>query len=355
MQHFEQIKEESIEKIEASQNLSSLEEVRVALLGKQGKITQSMKTLATLSPAERKEQGIILNQLRDQLTNLIEEKKALLKSQELSQRLTLENTDVSLPVRPEMKGFFHPLSQALFEITEIFTSMGFSVVEGPHIERDDYNFDALNIPPEHPARQEHDTFYMPIGKDGLKKVLRTHTSPVEVRTMLSRKPPICIISPGRVFRSDYDQTHTPTFHQVEGLIIAEEIHMGHLKYCIREFCRRIFNIPNLPVRFRPSYFPFTEPSAEVDIGCLRRKGELVLGQGDDWLEIMGCGMLHPNVLENCHINPTRFQGLAFGMGIERIAMLKYGIPDLRSFYETDIRWLRRYGFSIAEGLGRGES
>ncbi len=350
MQTLQRMKDHWVREIKASRDLPSLDQVRIAAFGKQGEVTQEMKSLATLSPDEKKERGAALNQLRDYLTTLIEDKRVEMKSQELEQRLALESIDVSLPVRPELKGAFHPLSQALFEIIEIFQTMGFSVAEGPHIEEDYYNFDALNIPPEHPARQEHDTFYMPAGEDGIKKVLRTHTSPVQIRTMLEGSPPIRIIAPGRVFRSDYDQTHTPTFHQVEGLMIGETIHMGHLKHCMTEFFRRMFSIPSLPVRFRPSYFPFTEPSAEVDIGYSRKSGKLILGQGDDWLEILGCGMVHPNVLENCNIDPARFQGFAFGMGIERIAMLKYGIPDLRLFYETDIRWLRRYGFSIAEGL-----
>lgn len=353
MQTLQIMKDRWIRKIEASADLSSLDQVRIAAFGKQGEVTQEMKNLATLSPEERKERGAALNQLRDYLTTLMEAKRIEMKSQELAERLALESMDVSLPIRPELKGAFHPLSQALFEVIEIFKSMGFSVVEGPHIEEDYYNFDALNIPPEHPARQEHDTFYMPTREDGVKKVLRTHTSPVQIRAMLAGKPPIRMIAPGRTFRSDYDQTHTPTFHQIEGLMIGETIHMGHLKYCITKFCRHMFHIPALPVRFRPSYFPFTEPSAEVDIGCSRSGGQLILGQGNDWLEILGCGMVHPNVLENCKIDSARFQGFAFGMGIERVAMLKYGIPDLRSFYETDVRWLRRYGFSIAEGLMGG--
>jgi len=230
------------------------------------------------------------------------------------------------------------------EIVAIFGEMGFAVAEGPHIEEDFYNFTALNIPPEHPARQEHDTFYLPERPDGTRLVLRTHTSPVQIRTMLAQKPPIRIIVPGRTFRCDHDATHSPMFHQVEGLVIDRTTHMGHLKGCLIEFCRAFFDVDDLPVRFRPSYFPFTEPSAEVDIGCSRAGGELKIGAGGDWLEILGSGMVHPQVLKNCGIDPSEYQGFAFGMGIERVAMLKYGIPDLRTFYESDLRWLRHYGF-----------
>ena len=222
--------------------------------------------------------------------------------------------------------------------------MGFTVAEGPDIEDDFHNFTALNIPPEHPARQEHDTFYLPERDDGSRMVLRTHTSPVQIRTMQKTAPPIRIIVPGRTFRADSDATHSPMFHQVEGLVIDETTHMGHLKGTLIEFCRAVFGVEDLPVRFRPSYFPFTEPSAEVDIGCSRQDGQLKIGAGDEWLEILGCGMVHPKVLENCGIDPGRYQGFAFGVGVERIAMLKYGIPDLRPFFDSDLRWLRHYGF-----------
>ena len=256
------------------------------------------------------------------------------------------------------EGRIHPISQTIDEIVAIFGEMGFVVAEGPHIEEDFYNFTALNIPPEHPARQEHDTFYLPerLGRrsntagtlaavdDGSRLVLRTHTSPVQIRTMLAQQPPIRIIVPGRTFRADHDATHSPMFHQVEGLVVDRAIHMGHLKGCLIEFCRAFFGVDDLPVRFRPSYFPFTEPSAEVDIGCSRAGGRLEIGAGGDWLEILGSGMVHPKVLQNCGIDPAQYQGFAFGMGIERVAMLKYGIPDLRTFYESDLRWLRHYGF-----------
>jgi len=272
----------------------------------------------------------------------------------LQERLEKEKIDVTLPPRPQPCGTIHPISQALYEMIAIFKNMGFSVAEGPDIEDDFYNFTALNIPPEHPARQDHDTFYLPPVEEGAeRRVLRTHTSPVQIRTMLAKKPPLRIIAPGRTYRSDYDATHTPTFHQIEGLYVAENVHMGHLKACLQTFLREMFNQPTLPLRFRPGYFPFTEPSAEVDIACYRKEGQLIVGPGQDWLEILGCGMIHPKVLENCGIDSTKYQGFAFGMGIERVAMLKYGIPDLRSFYEADIRWLRHYGFSPFEALMEG--
>jgi phenylalanyl-tRNA synthetase alpha chain len=255
-----------------------------------------------------------------------------------------DRVDITLPVRPEREGRLHPISQTFDEIIAIFGEMGFAVAEGPDIEDDFHNFTALNIPPEHPARQMHDTFYLPEKEDGERLLLRTHTSPVQIRTMQSSEPPLRIIVPGRTYRCDSDMTHTPMFHQVEGLIVDETTHMGHLKGCLIEFCRAYFEVDDVPVRFRPSYFPFTEPSAEVDIGCSRAGGELKIGEGDDWLEILGCGMVHPKVLAACGVDPEKYQGFAFGMGIERIAMLKYGIPDLRTFFDADLRWLRHYGF-----------
>jgi len=290
------------------------------------------------------------------VADAIEARKTELADTELDSRLMDERVDVTLPVRPQSSGRIHPISQTIDEVVAIFGEMGFVVAEGPDIEEDWYNFTSLNIPPEHPARQEQDTFYLPERPDGSRMLLRTHTSPVQIRHMQTTKPPIRIIVPGRTFRADYDATHTPMFHQVEGLVIDESTHMGHLKGTLIEFCRAFFQVDDLPVRFRPSYFPFTEPSAEVDIGCSRKGGELKIGAGDDWLEILGCGMVHPKVLENCGIDSTRYQGYAFGMGIERIAMLKYGIPDLRTFFESDLRWLRHYGFvpleapSLVRGL-----
>ncbi|MDH3703998.1 MAG: phenylalanine--tRNA ligase subunit alpha, partial [Alphaproteobacteria bacterium] len=275
----------------------------------------------------------------------------------LEASLTGEMLDVTLPVRPERQGLLHPISQTVDEVIAILGEMGFTVAEGPDIEDDFHNFTALNIPPEHPARQMHDTFYLPEKPDGSRMVLRTHTSPVQIRTMENTEPPIRVIAPGRTYRCDSDITHTPMFHQVEGLVIDKSVHFGHLKGCLMDFCSAYFEVPDLPLRFRPSFFPFTEPSAEVDIGCSRDGGTLKIGAGDDWLEILGCGMVHPNVLNACGIDSAEYQGFAFGMGIERLAMLKYGIPDLRTFFESDLRWLRHYGFlsletpSLLRGLG----
>jgi phenylalanyl-tRNA synthetase alpha chain len=344
--------------IDAATSREALEQVRVAALGRKGSITERMKGLGTLDPEARKAAGAALNALKDEIAAAIERAAGGLAAGELEARLATERIDVSLPVRPEPEGRVHPISQTIDELVAIFGEMGFTVAEGPHIEDDFHNFTALNIPPEHPARQEHDTFYLPEKPDGSRRVLRTHTSPVQIRTMLRDKPPLRIIVPGRTFRCDHDATHSPMFHQVEGLVIDKATHMGHLKGCLIEFCRNFFDVDDLPVRFRPSYFPFTEPSAEVDIGCSRANGEFKIGAGADWLEILGSGMVHPKVLANCGIDPNEYQGFAFGMGIERIAMLKYGIPDLRTFYESDLRWLRHYGFvpldvpSMVGGLSR---
>ncbi|MDG3440726.1 phenylalanine--tRNA ligase subunit alpha [Nitrospirillum amazonense] len=342
----------------AAPDLAALEEVRVDALGKKGRITGLMKDMGSLTPDERRERGQALNAVKEEISQALDARRQVLKAEALAQRLEAERIDVSLPARPEVEGRVHPISQTVEEMIAIFADMGFTVAEGPDIETDFNNFTALNIPPEHPARQMHDTFYLPNGPDGGTRVLRTHTSPVQIRTMLAGEPPIRIIAPGRTYRSDYDQTHTPMFHQIEGLVIGENIHMGHLKGTLLEFCRAFFQVDDLPLRFRPSFFPFTEPSAEVDIGCSRKGGELKLGNYGDWLEILGCGMVHPKVLENCGIDSTRWQGFAFGMGIERVAMLKYGIPDLRTFFEADLRWLKHYGFvpldvpSLAQGLTR---
>jgi phenylalanyl-tRNA synthetase alpha chain len=344
--------------IDAATSREALEQVRVAALGRKGSITERMKGLGTLDPEARKAAGAALNALKDEIAAAIERAAGGLAARELEARLATERIDVSLPVRPEPEGRVHPISQTIDELVAIFGEMGFTVAEGPHIEDDFHNFTALNIPPEHPARQEHDTFYLPEKPDGSRRVLRTHTSPVQIRTMLRDKPPLRIIVPGRTFRCDHDATHSPMFHQIEGLVIDKATHMGHLKGCLIEFCRNFFDVDDLPVRFRPSYFPFTEPSAEVDIGCSRANGEFKIGAGADWLEILGSGMVHPKVLANCGIDPNEYQGFAFGMGIERIAMLKYGIPDLRTFYESDLRWLRHYGFvpldvpSMVGGLSR---
>jgi phenylalanyl-tRNA synthetase alpha chain len=304
-----------------------------------------MKGLGALSPEARREAGQRANALKDEIASALDARKAALGASALDARLAAERLDMTLPARPAAEGRIHPVSQTMDEIIAIFGAMGFELAEGPDIEDDFHNFTALNIPPEHPARQMHDTFYFPERADGSRLLLRTHTSPVQIRAMKRSTPPLRLIVPGRTYRSDSDMTHTPMFHQVEGLVVDEHAHMGHLKGCLIEFCRAYFEVPDVPVRFRPSFFPFTEPSAEVDIGCSRKGGELKIGAGEDWLEILGCGMVHPRVLANGGIDPAKYQGFAFGMGIERIAMLKYGIPDLRTFYESDLRWLRHYGFS----------
>jgi len=337
------LKQELLASVAAAKDAAALDNVRVHALGKKGRITELMKTLGALAPDIRKERGAALNVLKDEIATQIDAKQKQLAGAELQSRLEHERIDVTLAPRPAAEGRVHPISQTIDEIVSIFGSMGFTVAKGPDIESDEYNFTKLNIPADHPARDMQATFYLPQTGEH-PTVLRTQTSPVQIRTMMKEKPPIRVIAPGRTYRCDYDMTHTPMFHQVEGLVIDETTHMGHLKGCLMDFLRAFFNIKDLPVRFRPSYFPFTEPSAEVDIGCSRKGGELKLGAGGDWLEILGCGMVHPNVLKNCGIDPEKYQGFAFGMGIERIAMLKYGIPDLRTFFEADQRWLKHYGF-----------
>mgnify|MGYP001809590230 CR=1 FL=1 len=352
------LKEELLSQVASAADLAALDEIRVTALGKKGRITGLMKELGALSVEEKKARGQALNALKDEIAAALDARKADLAAAHLARKLEAERIDVTLPVRPQTEGRIHPISQTIDEIVAIFAEMGFTVADGPDIEDDFHNFTALNFPVGHPARDMHDTFYLPDAADGRKMLLRTHTSPVQVRTMLKKKPPIRVIIPGRTFRSDYDMTHTPMFHQVEGLVIDRGITLGHLKGCLIDFCRAFFDVDDLPLRFRPSFFPFTEPSAEVDIGCSRKGGELKLGNFGDWLEILGCGMVHPNVLEACGVDSTRYQGFAFGMGIERIAMLKYGIPDLRTFFEADLRWLKHYGFvpldvpSLAHGLTR---
>ena len=329
--------------VQAADSLEALEDVRVRALGRRGSVTALMKSLGQAAPEERRERGQALNRLKQAVADAIDARKAALAEAELERRLASERIDVTLPVRPAPEGSLHPISQTIDEIVQIFGEMGFRWAEGPDVEDDWYNFTALNIPPEHPARQEMDTFYL-AGEAGARPVLRTHTSPVQIRTMQETPPPLRVIVPGRTYRSDHDATHSPMFHQVEGLAIDRSIHMGHLKGCLIAFCRAFFGVADLPVRFRPSHFPFTEPSAEVDIGCTREGGQLRIGAGGDWLEILGSGMVHPKVIANCGLDPEEWQGFAFGMGIERIAMLKYGIPDLRMMYESDLRWLRHYGF-----------
>jgi len=354
----EKLKTELLAEVAAADSLAVLEEVRVRALGQNGAVTRLMKALGQLPPEERKAQGQANNAVKVAVSEAIEARKAALEAAALDARLAHERIDVTLPPRPEAQGFVHPISQTMDELMAIFGEMGFTVAEGPDIEDDFHNFTALNIPEEHPARQMHDTFYFPADGDGQAKLLRTHTSPVQIRTMMTSPPPHRIVAPGRTYRCDSDLTHTPMFHQIEGLVIDKSTHMGHLKGCLEDFCRAYFEMDDLPLRFRPSYFPFTEPSCEVDIGCSRAGGELKIGAGDDWLEILGAGMVHPNVLANCGLDAGEWQGFAFGLGIERVAMLKYGIPDLRTFFETDLRWLRHYGFaaldqpSLIGGLAR---
>jgi len=345
MDDLEHLRSELESAVTGAADLAELDAIRVAALGKKGRITALMKGMAAMDAEQRRAAGAALNALKSHIADAIDARRTALADAALDSRLASERVDVTLPPRPERTGTIHPISQTIDEVVAIFGEMGFEVAEGPDIEDDWHNFTALNIPAEHPARQEMDTFYLPGDGDDHRMVLRTHTSPVQIRVMQNRPPPLRIIVPGRTFRSDSDATHSPMFHQVEGLVVDEATHMGHLKGCLIEFCRAFFDIDDLPVRFRPSYFPFTEPSAEVDIGCTRQGGTLRIGHGDDWLEILGSGMVNPRVLENCGVDSTRYQGFAFGMGLERIAMLKYGIPDLRTFFDSDLRWLRHYGFS----------
>lgn len=348
MEDLQELENEIVATITACDNLPRLEEIRVSEVGKKGRVSLLMRELGSMTPEEKKAFGPKLNGLKTLIMQAITDHKAQLEDQELNRRLQSERVDITLPSVDENAGSIHPITQVMDQVTEIFTELGFSVVEGPEIEEDFYNFTALNIPEEHPARQMHDTFYFPEDADGNRKVLRTHTSPVQIRTMLSGPPPYRIIAPGRTYRCDSDATHTPMFHQVEALVIDKDIHMGHLKWCIEEFCRKFFELDDVKIRFRPSYFPFTEPSAEVDIGCAFKDGEILIGEGDDWLEIMGCGMVNDRVLENVNLDPGEYQGFAFGMGLDRIAMLKWGIPDLRDFFAADLRWLKHYGFAALD-------
>ena len=340
--------------IAAAGDETALETVRVAALGKKGSISALLSTLGKMAPDERKTQGAAINLAKDRVTEALAVRRDVLKSAALDARLASETIDVTLPLRETAAeaGRIHPLSQVMDELTTIFADMGFSVAEGPDIETDDYNFTKLNFPVGHPAREMHDTFFFHPKQDpgsapeagGSRMLLRTHTSPVQVRTMLSQKPPIRVICPGRTYRIDSDATHTPQFHQVEGLVIDKGSHLGHLNWILHEFCKAFFEVDHINMRFRPSFFPFTEPSLEVDIQCRRDKGEIRFGEGEDWLEILGCGMVHPNVLRACGIDPDEYQGFAWGMGIDRIAMLKYGMPDLRQLFDSDVRWLSHYGF-----------
>ncbi|MEL6701760.1 MAG: phenylalanine--tRNA ligase subunit alpha, partial [Pseudomonadota bacterium] len=325
---------------------AALEDLRVQAVGKKGEISLKMRELGKMTPEERQVAGPALNALKDEINSALSARKAAMADAALEERLATEWLDVTLPGRGRPQGTVHPISQVTEEVSAIFADMGFSVAEGPRVETDWYVFDALNIPGHHPARAEMDTFYMKTkDNDGKPFVLRTHTSPVQLRSMEKHGAPLRVICPGGVYRADYDQTHTPMFHQVEGLAIDRDISMANLKWVLEEFCRAFFEVDDVELRFRASHFPFTEPSAEVDIRCSWDKGTLKIGEGDDWLEILGSGMVHPKVLQNGGIDPAEWQGFAFGMGIDRIAMLKYGIPDLRAFFDSDLRWLRHYGFA----------
>ena len=328
-----------LEELKLISSIDSLEALRIKYLGKKGLVSLEMKSLSSLSIEEKKIKGQELNTFKSFFEKEIQNKRSEIETSSINEKLRKENIDATLPPRNFETGRLHPISQTTYKIIEIFGNMGFSVKSGPDIETDFNNFTALNIPDHHPAREMQDTFYLD------KKVLRTHTSPVQVRTMLESKPPIRIIVPGRTYRSDSDSTHTPMFHQVEGLLIDEKSTMSHLKGCLIDFLKEFFEISDLKYRFRPSYFPFTEPSAEMDIAYTKTNNVLKFGEGDEWLEILGCGMVNPIVLENCKIDSKKFQGFAFGMGIERLSMLKYGITDIRSFYESDFRWIQHYGFN----------
>ncbi|MBT9292459.1 phenylalanine--tRNA ligase subunit alpha [Prosthecodimorpha staleyi] len=340
------VEEAILTDIGAAADEAALEAVRVAALGKKGSISERMKTLGALAPDERKAAGAAINAVKDRVSEALATRRVVLKDAALAERLARETVDVTLPARPNPagEGRIHPISQVVDELTAIFADMGFRVAEGPDVETDYYNFTALNFPVGHPAREMHDTFFFHPDANGERKLLRTHTSPVQIRTMETEKPPIRVIIPGRTYRCDSDQTHTPMFHQVEGLVIDKTSTIGTMKWVLQEFCRAFFEVDHVEMRFRPSFFPFTEPSMEVDIRCDRSGPEIKFGEGDDWLEILGCGMIHPNVLKFGGIDPDEYQGFAWGMGIDRIAMLKYGMPDLRAFFDADARWIRHYGF-----------
>jgi phenylalanyl-tRNA synthetase alpha chain len=336
---------EIVSAVEASADLAGLDAVRVTSLGKSGSISALLKGLGAMGPDERREQGPLINGLRDRVQAALAERKTALEAAALDAQLAAERLDLTLPAPPRRRGSVHPTMQVMDEMTAIFAEMGFAVADGPDIEDDFHNFTALNFPPKHPARETHDTFFFSPNEAGERMLLRTHTSPVQIRTMVSQAPPIRIIAPGRTYRKDSDQTHTPMFHQVEGLVIDRNIHMGHLKWTLETFVGRFFETSDVVTRFRPHHFPFTEPSAELDVQCDRTGGELKVGQGSSWLEVLGCGMVHPNVIKNCGLDPDEWQGFAFGMGVDRLAMLKYGVPDLRDMFASDVRWLAHYGFS----------
>ena len=346
------LEKETLAAIQAASDEASLETVRVAALGKKGSISELLKTLGAMSPDERKEKGPQINGLKDRVNDALLARRTALKDAALDARLATEKIDVTLPVRESgnARGRIHPISQVIDELTTIFADMGFAVAEGPEVEDDWHNFTALNIPETHPARAMHDTFYFPeeAAVDGKRMLLRTHTSPVQIRTMLSQKPPIRVIAPGRVYRSDSDATHTPMFHQIEGLVIDKGIHMGHLKWTLETFLKAFFERDDVVLRLRPSYFPFTEPSAEVDVGYTLVNGKRVIGGSEGWMEVLGSGMVHPRVIAACGLDPNEYQGFAFGTGVDRLAMLKYGMDDLRAFFDGDLRWLKHYGFAALD-------
>lgn len=346
MNDIHALQQQLLTAIEAASDEAALEQIRVATLGKKGSISELLKSLGSLSPIERKTKGPLYNGLRDRVGEALAAKRSALADAALDTRLAFERLDATLPARSESSGTIHPVSQVLDELTAIFADLGFAIAEGPDVEFDDYNFTKLNIPPDHPARQMQATFFLAPQADGSRHLLRTHTSPVQVRTMLAQKPPIRIVCPGRAYRVDSDATHSPMFHQFEILAIDEGLHLGHLRWTIEEFCKAFFEVDKVDLRARPSFFPFTEPSVEWDLRCDRSvPGQIKYGSGNDWLELGGSGEVHPRVLEMCGIDPERYQGFAFGGGLDRLAMLKYGVPDIRGFFESDVRWLRHYGFA----------
>ena len=346
---LDQLKQDMLARIAAAPDLAAIEQERVAALGKQGVVTQLLKTLGAMTPEQRQSEGPRIHALRETVTEAIAARKMALEEAQLERRLATETLDMSLPVEPSAQGSVHPVSQVMYELAEIFADLGFAVATGPEIEDDWRNFTALNIPESHPARAMHDTFYFEqTDSAGHRMLLRTHTSPVQIRTMMSEEPPIYVIAPGRTYRSDSDATHTPMFHQVEGLVIDKGITLGHLKWTLETFLKAFFERDDIVLRLRPSYFPFTEPSAEVDVGYTIQKGRRVLGGSDHWMELLGSGMVHPKVIANCGLDPDVWQGFAFGCGIDRLAMLKYGMDDLRAFFDGDIRWLKHYGFSALD-------
>ncbi len=361
MSDIDALKQSILVEISMADDESTIENVRVSAFGKKGAVSELLKTLGTMSPDERQSRGAAINAMKDELQSMIAARKAELKDRAISVRLARETVDVTLPVRqsPSERGRIHPISQIVDEITAIFADMGFSIAEGPDIETDYYNFTALNFPDGHPAREMHDTFFLPANAQGERKVLRTHTSPVQIRTMETQKPPIRIIIPGKTYRQDSDSTHSPMFHQVEGLVIDKTANVANMRWVLEEFCKSFFEVPSVNMRFRPSFFPFTEPSMEVDIQCDRSDGVIKFGEGNDWMEILGCGMIHPNVMRAGGLDPDEYQGFAWGMGLDRIAMLKYGMPDLRDFFNADIRWMNHYGFrpldlpTLFSGLSSG--